>query len=378
MKTAKPHYLTLDGLRGVAALSVVFYHRRWMLSSHTPFSHAWLAVDFFFLLSGFVIAFAYEERLRSGLSFPAFAWIRVQRLYPMIVAGVLLGGIYYAVALRHASAAFANVVSSMPLAVLGLPNPPAFSFLHDTEAQLFAVDPPLWSIFFEIVGNLAFALLAPRLTLKSLLAIVATAFVLECLVAFHGFAQAGIYAPSFWWGFPRMAFPFFFGVLIYRLHKDGLLPRIPLGLGFLSMVLVLCFMVSDLGAWEPLYCLACVGLLFPLIVIVGADHQPVGRAALWASFAGSMSYPIYAVHLPVFLWFEQFQSHFRISLPGKAVVPMEAAVALGAAFALRKIYDEPVRAYLSRWTRSKIHARSASGAVRTSRNSAPLDTAEEG
>lgn len=93
----KPHYELLDGLRGVAALLVVFYHIFEGLSFAaggtliTVINHGYLAVDFFFILSGFVIGYAYDDRLGKSMSLGNFFKRRLIRLHPMIVMGSCAG-----------------------------------------------------------------------------------------------------------------------------------------------------------------------------------------------------------------------------------------------------------------------------------------------
>ena len=82
----KPHYELLDGLRGVAALVVIWYHVFEGFAASPVdqrFNHGYLAVDFFFILSGFVVGYAYDDRWkRRTLSFGGFIKRRLIRLHP--------------------------------------------------------------------------------------------------------------------------------------------------------------------------------------------------------------------------------------------------------------------------------------------------------
>jgi peptidoglycan/LPS O-acetylase OafA/YrhL len=85
-----PHqFATLDGLRGVAAIAVTSLHFRFELGKFL-LPHSYLAVDFFFVLSGFVLAYAYEDRLSEGMKPIQFLRLRVIRLYPLYLIGTLI------------------------------------------------------------------------------------------------------------------------------------------------------------------------------------------------------------------------------------------------------------------------------------------------
>lgn len=91
--SSKPRYEILDGLRGVAAMIVVAFH---LIETYfegqpviQPLNHGYLAVDFFYMLSGFVIGYAYDDRwgrMTTGLFFKR----RLVRLHPMLMFGTLL------------------------------------------------------------------------------------------------------------------------------------------------------------------------------------------------------------------------------------------------------------------------------------------------
>ena len=91
---SKPHYLLLDGLRGVAALIVIVYHV-FECFDWSPVPHGYLAVDFFFVLSGFVIGYAYDSRWQEGLSVARFFKRRLIRLHPMVILGALIGAVCF-------------------------------------------------------------------------------------------------------------------------------------------------------------------------------------------------------------------------------------------------------------------------------------------
>ncbi len=91
--TTKPHYQILDGLRGVASVIVVAFHLFEAHATSPPdqvINHGYLAVDFFFLLSGFVIGYAYYDQWGT-MSTMDFFKLHLVRLQPMVVMGMIVG-----------------------------------------------------------------------------------------------------------------------------------------------------------------------------------------------------------------------------------------------------------------------------------------------
>src|SRR6185312_7353610 len=89
----RPHFQVLDGLRGIAALAVVVFHfMEWIYTNASKnfIGHGFLAVDFFFCLSGFVIGYAYDERFKN-IGIKQFFKRRLIRLQPMVVFGSVIG-----------------------------------------------------------------------------------------------------------------------------------------------------------------------------------------------------------------------------------------------------------------------------------------------
>src|SRR5271156_4792125 len=122
----RQHFATLDGLRGVAAIIVLALHVLGPLVDISLTPHAGLAVDFFFCLSGFVIGYAYEDRLLKTMSFLEFATARVIRLYPLIIAGLLLGAMTFIVkaVISHQPAFAPRFLTAFALEAFLRPAPP--------------------------------------------------------------------------------------------------------------------------------------------------------------------------------------------------------------------------------------------------------------
>ena len=97
---SKPHYELLDGLRGIAALLVIWYHIFEGFATSPidqRFNHGYLAVDFFFILSGFVVGYAYDDRWKTTMNTKDFFKRRLIRLHPMVILGAVLGAITFCI-----------------------------------------------------------------------------------------------------------------------------------------------------------------------------------------------------------------------------------------------------------------------------------------
>lgn len=339
-------FLVLDGLRGIAAIAVIIYHRReWSPNGHW-FEHAHLAVDFFFLLSGFVIAHAYGQRLQGSMTVRAFFRARLVRLYPLILAGAILGAGYQLMAAtaQHDALWLRDIKRSLPLALFLLPAPPGVG------AAPFTINAPAWSLFFELLINLGYALIVRLLSTSILVLIIALSFVAEVAIAFHygSLGPVGNEFGSLLSAVPRTMLPFFSGVLLYRLYACDRLPKVNAGLVSLSLVLLLSFVPVFLDRPQPLYDLACVCLLYPAIIVLGCQASLSGRAAKFATTLADLSFPIYILHYPLLSWFT-FATRGLGLEDGKPepwyLFIAVASVSIVSAAVLR-FYDVPLRKWI--------------------------------
>lgn len=345
--TAKQRYLTLDGLRGIAAIAVMIYHRRsWSPSGHL-LEHAHLAVDFFFLLSGFVIAHAYERRLLTRMSIGEFMRARLLRFYPLILLGTVLGGAYFLTDthLRQNEQWMSTVLLTLSLAMFALPTPQALA------DQPFPINPPAWSLFNELLVNLLYALLVRILSTGTLAMIIAVSFVAELSAACH-YGTLGPIGNQFGTllaAIPRTTLPFFLGVLLYRLHTQDRLPKRAFGVVPLSLLLVASFLPSSLKFCNALYDVLCVCLLYPTIIILGCRHQPQGTFARAATQCADLSFPIYALHFPLFYWFSFVATRlgFKDGQPVPGYLLVAISLIIAASFVALRAYDMPMRRWLS-------------------------------
>jgi peptidoglycan/LPS O-acetylase OafA/YrhL len=351
-------YETLDGLRGVAALAVMCGHFGLLLGLYDS-PNGFLAVDTFFIMSGFVIAYSYGDRLRRGLSPWTYLHRRVVRLYPMFIIGLLLGCVvlYYGVYRGELAYRPSDILRGAALNVFYLPFLNSLPLYHEI-GQIFPANPPAWSLFFEMVASGAFLLLC-GLGRGSLTAVVVICCVAVIAAGIHyGHDRTwvdvhnGYYTRNFLGGFPRVGFGFSFGVLLQRLARDdiagshirALIGRMPYASFMLYAAVLAIFLFPK--PVHGLYALLALLTLAPAVVFIGAQvHLPPGLERNVARFLGWISYPIYCVHYPIarLVVFMRDSEH----VPGYLLMAGGVAVSLVLAIVLTRWFDEPVRGWLS-------------------------------
>ncbi|MGO4210582.1 acyltransferase family protein [Terriglobus sp. 2YAB30_2] len=360
---AKSHYIVLDGLRGVASLMVVIFHTFEAYADGNPIkqiiNHGYLAVDFFFLLSGFVIAYAYDDRW-SRMGQWEFYKRRLIRLQPMVVMGSLIGAALF----YFQGGSMFPLVNSTPVSkmllvmLLGctlLPLPVSLDIRGWSE--MHPLDGPAWSLFFEYIANILYALGLRKLSNRVLWVLVLFAGIFLGQVAIFGprgdlIGGWSINAAQLHIGFARLLFPFLAGMLLMRVGKR-IHTRAPFGICTLLLIAALAF--PRLGGAQHLwvngiYDLLCVVVVFPIIVAIGAGEKRVdGPSIRIARFFGDLSYPLYITHYPLIYIYTAWVVQEKIPPARGAiwgVVLLIAAVSI--AYACLKLYDEPVRRWLSR------------------------------
>jgi len=329
----RQHYLTLDGLRGIAAFAVMIYHQQ----QTAVMGHGYLAVDFFFILSGFVIAKAYESKLLSNMSFTDFALVRVSRLYPLLIAATLLSAAYMAMSSirRHDDLGW---LALLPAAVLALPDP-SRTFAPDP----FPLLPVVWSLFFELFANFVYASCAEWSSTRRLSVIVGVSAVLLLFaLVLHGNGELGNTYATLWAGVPRVLFSFLAGVLCFRLHAAGRLVAPVISPVVLAAVLLALLAMPHEAPWT--YDAFCIFLMFPLILVAAMNNEP-GESWAWvARFSADLSYPLYLLHLPLMLWIGFCLAHFGVALPAQQLFELIVVPAL--AYAAYTWFDRPVQSVL--------------------------------
>ena len=373
--SSKPRFEILDGLRGVAAMIVVVFHL-FETYSKGPCSqivnHGYLAVDFFFILSGFVIGYAYDDRWSKGMTQWDFYKRRLIRLQPMVILGTLIGAFWF----YFGDAPGFDLVMQTPcwkvllitmLCCLMFPTPPSMDIRGWREIN--SLNGAAWSLMWEYVANILYASVFRRLSKVALTLFVAVSAVLTfdlCLnLDIFGMLEGrvaeahtviggfGLSPDQIYIGVARLLFPFFGGLLIYRLGMRIKLSRN----GFLwcSAAMAAILSVPHLGGDTPnmlngVYCAVCILLLFPMVVMAGAGSPLEGKKTIAVcKFLGAISYPLYITHYPmIYVQMEWAARHADAPVGTHIWVAVAIFFAsIAVAYASLKAYDTPVRQWLT-------------------------------
>lgn len=363
---SKPHYELLDGLRGVAALLVIWYHVFEGFATSPidqQFNHGYLAVDFFFILSGFVIGYAYDDRWKSTMNVKNFFKRRLIRLHPMVVLGAILGAITFYIQgcekWDGTQVTLSMVMVAMLLNLFLIPSIPGSAPEVRGNGEMYPLNGPSWSLFFEYIGNILYALFIRKLSTKALTVLVVLAAV--ALASFAMFNLSGNYHLGVGWtlmdynlagGFLRMLFSFSIGLLMSRnfkpLHVRGAFWICSLGI---AVLLSVPYIGGTETPWmNAAYDSVCTIFLFPMLVYLGASGKATDKGTVKVcKFLGDISYPVYIIHYPFmylfYAWLWSNKLSFAQSWP-VAVVIFFGSILL--AYASLKLYDEPVRRWLSK------------------------------
>lgn len=349
LNQTKKHFELLDGMRGVAAIAVVLFHFMEIAqpdyrNSFIPRSY--LAVDFFFCLSGFVIAYAYDHKLVSiGLK-RLFA-LRLIRLHPLVVMGSLIGLLAFVYDPFSDLAASFSVFQKLGMFLSGSTLIP-YPAVPERYFNLFHLNPPTWSLFWEYIANFLYGLLLVRLSNKVLWGFVILSASALCIVAFQsGYLAVGFGADNFWAGGIRLWFSFSMGLLIFR-SNWVIINKLPplLIIGLLGLVFFIPFSEAYGKIIDPIL----VIFYFPLLILLGIGAKDLkGRFKACCRFLGEISYPLYIIHYP-FIWI--FMSYVELKQPN--LKQMSFIITLGTllliifSYLLLKYVDEPIRRYFGR------------------------------
>ena len=384
---SKPRYEILDGLRGVAALMVVIFH---CFETYVPVfktqivNHGYLAVYFFFVLSGFVIGYAYDDRWDKMTTWGFFKR-RLTRLHPMVIAGTLVGAALF----FFSGPAFPQTLQVEPwkfvlclvMGLLILPCPNSLDIRGWGELNSF--NGPQWTLTFEYIGNILYAFVfrhLPKIAL-AILCVCCAFFTLDLTLGWDVFGLFpggpqytviggwSLTAQQIYVGFTRLLYPFLCGLLISRIlpgrrsesNPSGSPIHLRGGFWWCSLALVVIFSIPCIGGHtgipDGLYQAFCILILFPIIVLTGAGSVTTDKkSTAVCKWLGDISYPIYITHYPI-----MYMQMGWVAANPKAPVWMHVCVNLGVifmsiilAYGLLKIYDLPVRAWLTEhWLKRK-------------------------
>ena len=373
---SKPRYEILDGLRGVAAMLVVAYH---LLETYyggkpdQPINHGYLAVDFFFVLSGFVIGYAYDDRWNK-MSTWAFFKRRLIRLHPMVIFGTLFGALMF----YFGSCSTFPLINETPwwlvilvmfwcFTIIPLPNTMDIRGWAETNQ----LNGPVWSLQWEYIANILYALFIRKLS-KLALGICVFLFAILTVILCLNIDVTGFLAERDWaaytvvggWsttpdqlqvGLTRLLYPFFCGLLISRMGK---LIKVKGGFWWCSLMIVIVLAMPWMGLgtegaerWtNGLYEAFCIIVCFPLIVAMGAGSSVMGRSKAINQFLGEISYPLYITHYPlIYMQMSWLDSHKDAPLSTHIFVAVCIfTLAILVAYGSYKLYDLPVREWLKK------------------------------
>lgn len=363
----KPRYELLDGLRGVAAFAVIWYHFFEAFAT-TPvdqrMNHGYLAVDFFFVLSGFVIGYAYDGRWRNnGMSAGQFMLRRVIRLHPLVIFSLVLGAIAYmiqgSVRWDGTPMPISMLLLAMLLGLFLIPVPAGTNADVRGNGEMFPLNGPSWSLFFEYIGSILYAVWLHKLSRKALTAVtvlsgIGLAMILLCNSS--GFYHLGVGWSMAEWGFLggflRLSFSFSIGLLMSRNFKKFRIRGAFWICSALILAILSCPYVStndNPSILNAVYDCICTLIAFPAIVYIGACGTTTDKISTkLCDFSGKLSCPIYIIHYPVMYLF--YAWIWNNGLNFDSVWPVCTGIFLGLilfAWAVMKWYDEPVRNWLT-------------------------------
>lgn len=363
---SKPHYELLDGLRGVAALMVLWYHVFEGFATSPVdqnFNHGYLAVDFFFILSGFVVGYAYDDRWKTTMTTTNFFKRRLIRLQPMVILGAVLGAITFCIQGSEqwdgTKVSLSMVMLALLLNLFLIPAIPGTGSEVRGNGEMYPLNGPTWSLFFEYIGNIMYALFIHKMSTKALRILVILAGIGLASFAIgnlSGYGHLGVgwslVDYNLIGGFLRVLFSFSIGLLMSRNFKPL---KVRGAFWICSVVMFGLFAVPHIGGMESpwmngIYDSLCTIVFFPMLVYLGASGKTTDKvSSKICKFLGDISYPVYIVHYPFMYLFYSWL--WKNELTFAETWPVAVGLIVGnilLAYAALKLYDEPVRRWLSR------------------------------
>jgi peptidoglycan/LPS O-acetylase OafA/YrhL len=352
-------FITLDFFRGVAAIFILARHSLEFIGVN-PYT-SYLAVDLFYLISGFVFVPSTGDKLIGGKTDAKGVIInRIIRLYPLYFASIVFAGIFYLIGARHG---------------INIPNQPywqawliALTMGPNINAPwfMFQINGPAWYLFVDMVGVIFFAFTYKYFKDWMLGIIIALSAGVLVYAAYNidprGGLDLGWVKTNLQYGFARFTFSFTLGMLLYRKLRNGFFEK-QYNLPFVGIILCaimatsLCIQRID-NDTDALISLICVFGVFPAILIIGTKVDFGGFLAKISDFLSPISYTIYILQLP-FITLAHYickQNHIRASSTAPWGEFVLLAVMITISVLLNKYYDAPVRAFLNKHFKPKPKA----------------------
>lgn len=309
-----PRMFQLDGLRGIAAFMIVFYHLDIVYGIGGPFQRGYLFVDLFFLLSGFVLAVSTEKKLQSGIGAIEFTWARFKRLWPLVAVGAGVAVV------RAFVIGMADPLTLLLWLALDLLMVPSLA----GAGPFYRYNGPQWTLFYELLANLLHAALLKRVATWAMLWLaLAMALWLVSTVRQHGSDTMGVGAPTWhtWWqALPRVGFSYVLGVWMGRKHREGL--RSPTLPWWVALVLPIAgiALVPYLPLSKVTGDLVFVIIFLPVMMWTVAMSLPPQTLKAPLEWLGNFSLPLYCVHLTVLVWTKEIAGSNRAAIAALALV----------------------------------------------------------
>ncbi len=349
--TETGRFIALDGLRGIAAISVLVMHVSQAFSKEVG-GGAYRSVDLFFMLSGFVLAHAYEKRFAAGLGTVSFMRLRLIRLSPLAMIGTAVGAVLLIYA-AHKGWSGDTVVSATIAATLGVMFLPVLPGLLQSTERVFPANNPVWSLFWELVINLFYSAIASRLTDRRLALLLSLGLVLiGASIARYGEYEAGPFLYDFWGGGARVFFCFFAGVGVFRYQARHPAPPFSVPTIAIFAVFALTILAEPTGWRKNAFDVFAVAAVFPMLIYFGATNTIYSKATrTLCDLAGRASYAVYVIQFPLI-------ELIKLSYPkatgtnltgiGALGIVIISTVVISIALLLDTYYDTPLRKFIAR------------------------------
>ena len=345
----KRRLYVLDAMRGIAALAVFSFHRPAFFGPLLV-PQGFLAVDFFFMLSGFIMQYTYGERLASG--WPSFAFLRARliRLYPIYILGLILGTVPYLTLSAHLPFLFTPQLFWKMLL-------PGLAFIPAAlTGAAFPLDEPAWSLLCEGIANVVHAFFLRRLSTRLFVIVICltgAAFTWHTLrldSANFGGNRSDLPA-----GIARALFSYTLGMMLHRWWSRR--PRFTDIYPILSIAALLAVLFK-FNWGRPIGSLVDVAIFLPVVLLMGAMSSGGSRLETFSEWLGSISYPVYLLHQPLCSIFSVLILRFGIRTHGAITFALDLLVILTVvliSWLAAALYDPPARAALNRFLPGRKH-----------------------